>query len=196
MDTGMMYRAVTWAALSGYVPLADHAALTALARHSEVREDREGDAIQVRFLVSGHDVTPFLRQPEVDGNVSVVAQVRGVREALVERQRNFARAHNVVMVGRDIGTVVIPDATLKVFITASPEERARRRHAELVAAGVAATYDSVLSETVQRDRLDSERELSPLKPAQDAVVISTDALTVEQVVDRVIAEFRKKAAHA
>jgi cytidylate kinase len=132
----------------------------------------------------------------VDAGVSAVSAVPAVRTVLVELQRAFAKGHSVVMVGRDIATVVLPDADLKVFITATPEERARRRRLELAQSGSQTSYSAVLADTKRRDRMDSERPVSPLRPAEGALVVQTDHVPVEDVVERIVAELQKRAPRA
>lgn len=192
LDTGLMYRAVTWAALRGKVSVTDSDALAVLARVVTLREEAGVADPAMRVLVSGEDVTASLRLPEVDAGVSAVSAVPAVRTVLVELQRAFARGNSVVMVGRDIATVVLPNADLKVFITATPEERARRRHVELAQSGSQTSYSAVLADTKRRDRMDSERPVSPLRPAEGALVVQTDRVPVEDVVDRIVAELKKK----
>ena len=180
VDTGMMYRAVTWLALERQVDLHDEAALARLA---------EGSAITLedgQLFVDGTDVTDQLRSSEVGEAVSLVSRVPGVRKAMVALQRELAREGGVVMVGRDIGTVVLPDAPLKVYLDASPEERVRRRHQELVEAGRDITVQQVRDELARRDAIDSERATSPLRPAEGAVIIDTDHLSLNEVVERIL----------
>lgn len=184
VDTGLMYRAVTLLAQEGNVSLEDGAALTRLAEETplDVRQDGAG-ADQV--FAAGADVTARLRTAEVEAGVSLVARVPGVRDALVRQQRRMAGEGRVVMVGRDIGTVVVPDAA-KVYLDASPDERARRRHEELAGAGPReASLDAVKENLALRDRLDSEREASPLRVADGAVQVLTDDLDVDGVVERI-----------
>jgi cytidylate kinase len=188
LDTGIMYRAITRAALERGIDVHDAAALTRLAASidmSVVLTDPR-DPTQARISIDGRDVTEHLRAPEVDENVSLVSRVAGVREALVQRQRAIAEPGRIVMAGRDIGTVVLPDAGLKVYLDASPEERARRRYGDFVASGRPATEDAVLQDLRRRDQIDRERDVSPLRPADDAVKIDTDGLTQEQVLERVL----------
>lgn len=188
LDTGVMYRAVTQAALERGVDPHDAEALTELANKIAIDvslpEARSGD--ESRISVDGVDVTERLRDPEVEENVSLVSRVPGVREALVRKQREFAGKHAIVMAGRDIGTVVLPDADLKVYLDASPEERARRRHAEFAQGGSAVSEEMVLQDLRRRDQIDSEREVSPLRAADDAVVIVTDGMTQGEVLERVL----------
>ncbi len=191
LDTGAMYRAVTWAALEAGVSPNNSQDLIKLARERlpEVALPQDGQAL---ILVDGRDVTPRLRDQPVEQNVSLVAQVPGVREILVEIQRRVAQEGRMVMVGRDIGTVVLPNARLKVFLTASVAERARRRHAELQASGENMPFAQVMKELANRDRLDSERKVAPLKPAPDAQIIATDNLTVDMVVERILELVRQR----
>ncbi len=188
LDTGIMYRAITWAALERGIDVRAAAGLTRLAASIDmsviVTDPR--DPTQARISIDGRDVTEHLRAAEVDENVSLVSRVAGVREALVQRQRAIAEPGHIVMAGRDIGTVVLPDAVLKVYLDASPEERARRRYADFVASGRPVTEDAVLQDLRRRDQIDRERDVSPLRPADDAVKIDTDGLTEEQVLERVI----------
>jgi cytidylate kinase len=136
--------------------------------------------------IDGKDVTAQLRRPDVEDAVSLVSRVPGVREALVRQQREIAGRQPMVMAGRDIGTVVLPDADLKVYLDASISERARRRHAEFSNQGRAVTEKIVLEDLRRRDQIDSEREVSPLRPAADAIVIETDGLSQEEVLRRVL----------
>ena len=185
LDTGAMYRAVTWVALERGLDIGDEEALSALARSLEIEITRPGvnDGRQYTVLADGDDVTWEIRGPDVDRHVSPVSACAGVRRALTEQQRRIAQRGRVVMVGRDIGTVVIPDADLKIYLDASPEVRARRRFLELVERGEEADYDEMLSDMVRRDRIDSQREVAPLKAAQDAIVVDTDNLSIGEVLD-------------
>ncbi|MBI2171506.1 MAG: (d)CMP kinase [Chloroflexi bacterium] len=180
LDTGLMYRAITWAALEVCINPRDAKKLGRLAQEQpvEVRFQEDG---QVAVLVGGRDATLHLRDPRVEQAVSQVSQAAGVRDALVASQRRLAQDGPIVMAGRDIGTVVLADALVKVFLTASVRERARRRHAELEAQGDQTTYEEVLADLQRRDKVDSERKLSPLRPAADAQVVVTDGMDVEQV---------------
>jgi cytidylate kinase len=185
LDTGLMYRAVTVAALDEDVPMED-GALIALARRCEIRPEVRGG--EDRIILNGQDITARLREKDVDGSVSVVSAVPGVRRVLVDAQRQIARAGGIVMVGRDIGTVVLPGADVKLYLTASPATRARRRHEEIKRGGGAEEYEDVLDRLSRRDELDSSRAASPLKPAADARIVDTDGLSIEQVVAS-LAEF-------
>ena len=187
IDTGVMYRAITWAALKDGLDPEDEANVTALAEASGI-EVSEGDESGVsRISVNGHDVTGLLRTKEIEQGVSLISRFTGVRAAMVARQRALAGEGMLIMAGRDIGTVVLPDANLKIFLTASPEERARRRHQEMREGGQAAELEQVLAELVQRDKLDTERANSPLRPAEGAYVLNTESIGIDQVVERIIA---------
>jgi cytidylate kinase len=183
LDTGVMYRAITWFALHCAVPIDDPAALGTLAARTPIRVlGPDSD----RVLVGEHEVESELRAPEVESRVSLVARVPEVRRALVRQQRALAEEGKIVMVGRDIGTVVLPNAALKVFMLASAEERARRRWRETQAQGLDVEFPQVLRETQARDDLDSRRADSPLVPAKDAFLLDTEGLTIPQVVDRIL----------
>ena len=180
LDTGTMYRAVTWAAIRRGVELADCEALASLARSIAMRLEA-GD----RLTVDGEDVTGHLRDDAVQRAVSSVSAVPGVRTALVSQQQAVADRGPIVMVGRDIGTDVLPDARIKIFLRASAEVRARRRYDQMREGGGSISYDRVVCDLAHRDKIDSERAVSPLRPAPDAIVIETDHMTVEQVIERV-----------
>lgn len=185
LDTGIMYRAATLAALDRGVDLHDDDGLVALVlgicMHLKAGEQAE------RLLIDGEDVTDKLRDSTVERNVSRVSSVPGVRRALVCHQRRIASSGPIVMVGRDIGTVVLPDASVKVFLDASVEVRARRRHAEISQSGQSADYDQVKSDIARRDQIDTSRADSPLKPADDAIIIQTNDLGIDEIAGRIIA---------
>jgi cytidylate kinase len=190
LDTGSMYRVVTWVALARQIDLDNEPALVSLATQLDFR--LEGEAGE-RVLADGKDVTDSLRAPTVDRAVSQVAKVAGVRVAMVARQREVALQAPTVVVGRDIGTKVLPDGPVKVFLTASVEERASRRHKELAQRSGSLSYEEVRDDLERRDRIDTEREESPLRAATDAVILNTDALSVDEVVKRIM-EMTKDAA--
>ncbi|MDN5347645.1 MAG: CMP/dCMP kinase [Clostridia bacterium] len=191
IDTGAMYRAVTYQALKKSLDLNDHARLASLAADMEIQlKPRPGQGPAV--FCDGEDVTEEIRSREVSQNVSLVACVPEVRRLMVERQRALAAAGNVVLDGRDIGTVVLPDAELKIFLTASLEERARRRQKELQAAGQEISLAEMQAELARRDQIDSSREVAPLRPAPGAMVIDTTSLTPEEVVEKIITYARRK----
>lgn len=185
VDTGAMYRSVGWAALQRGVDLRDAGAVAALAH--AIRIELVPSPHGQRVTVDGEDVTETIRRPEVSDAASVVSTYRGVREAMVAVQRHLGEAGGVVMEGRDIGTVVFPDAEIKVFLDASPAERARRRYEEMKARGVAVDFDALRRAEEERDRRDQNREHSPLRRAADAVVIDTTGLAVHDVAERIVA---------
>ena len=184
LDTGIMYRAVTLVAIEQGTDLEDEDSLTALAESLDMRlvADAGGD----RLMVNGSDVTGHLRDAKVERGVSLVASVSGVRSALVRQQRAIAEEGLIVMVGRDIGTVVLPDASVKVYLEASPPVRARRRYSEMESSGRAPDYQQLERDVVRRDDIDSRRADSPMRPAQDAVRIETDDLSVEEVANAIL----------
>ncbi len=186
-DTGVMYRAVTWAALARDVPIEDETAVTALAEQLciDVVPPTVDDGRQYTVLADEKDVTWAIRTPEVNGGVSPVSAYAGVRRALVVQQRRVAAGKPVVMVGRDIGTVVLPDADFKLYLDASVEERARRRWREMQARGEDADYERVLASVRRRDEIDSSRDASPLRVADDAIVLDTTNLDIEAVLAEV-----------
>ncbi|HFC09508.1 MAG TPA: (d)CMP kinase [Chloroflexi bacterium] len=187
-DTGVMYRAVTWAALQRGYAVEDADKLTELAANLDidVRPPSVDDGRKYDVLVNGQDVTWAIRTPEVDANVSMVAAHPGVRAALTDKQRAIGRRGKVVMVGRDIGTVVMPDAELKIYLDASPEERARRRYQERLARGEQADYEQILAAVRARDRLDKGREIAPLRAADDAVILNSDGLSIGEVFEEAL----------
>jgi cytidylate kinase len=187
-DTGVMYRAVTWAALQRSVPVEDEAAVVSLAERIEIdiRPASKNDGRNSDILVDGQDVTWEVRSPEVEKDVSLVSAYAGVRQALTAQQRRVGLRGQVVMVGRDIGTVVLPEAGLKIYLDASAEERARRRYLELTARGEQADYEEILDAMRKRDAFDSSRAHSPLRPADDSIHLNTDGLDARQVLKLVI----------
>ncbi len=182
LDTGMMYRAATVAVIDANAPIDDQAAITCVAEklRFDVEEQEDG---KESILINGQDVTSRLLDREIDRNVSSVSAIPRIREIMVREQRRIAREGRMVMIGRDIGTVVLPDAELKVFLTATPETRAQRRYRDFTLRAIKVAYSEVLAEIRRRDELDSSRQASPLRPADDAEVINTDDMTLEQVVD-------------
>lgn len=186
-DTGILYRALTLVALRNGIDPSDAAALAGLARDLDVSVGRPSlaDGRQSDVRIGDEDVTWAIRSPEVDHTVSEVSAHRAVRAALLDAQRRIGRSGRVVMVGRDIGTVVMPDAAVKIYLNASLEERARRRHRQLLDAGRSADFSAILDDMRRRDRIDSERVESPLRPADDATIVDTDGKSVEQVVQEI-----------
>jgi cytidylate kinase len=185
VDTGMMYRAVTWLALESGISPQDEAQVVSLAETIQIELGQPGASGAATINVNGKDVTKDLRSPDVDRSVSYVSRMPGVRRAMVRVQRSLAGEGDLIMLGRDIGTVVLPDAPLKVYLDASPEVRAKRRHVELKESGLNRPEADILDELRERDRLDSERHTSPLRPADDAIIIDTDGLSLDEVVQRV-----------
>jgi cytidylate kinase len=188
-DTGVMYRAVTWNALRRGMDPGDEAAVTALAENVpiDVRPPTVDDGRDFDVIVEGQDITWDIRRPEVDANVSVVAAYPGVRRALTAQQRRVGMRGRVVMVGRDIGTVVLPEADLKIYLDASVEERARRRYEEQRARGGTATYEHILASMRRRDQIDSTRAGAPLRPADDAVILNSDGKDIGTVLAEALA---------
>jgi cytidylate kinase len=188
-DTGVMYRAVTWIALDHDMDVKDETTVTALAEQTpiDVAPASKSDGRACDVLVAGKDITWETRLPAVDANVSVVSAYAGVRAALSKQQRRIGQRGKVVMVGRDIGTVVLPEAELKIYLDASAEERAKRRFNEMTARGANVNYDDILAKVIERDHIDSTRDVAPLKAAQDAVVIDSDKMNVEEVFEKVMA---------
>jgi cytidylate kinase len=204
VDTGAMYRAMALKASRAGVSPDDPAALTALADQTEIHlepgetesagaptgplpVDRSSyGAAAPRVFLDGEEVGEAIRSPEITALSSRISVVPGVRQALVERQRAMGRHGGVVMEGRDIGTVVFPEADVKVFVDASVEERARRRQNDLRAQGIEAPLDAVRQSILERDARDSQRATSPLRQAEDAVRLETDHLTAEEVIDRIM----------
>ncbi|MBT3189799.1 MAG: (d)CMP kinase [Anaerolineae bacterium] len=188
-DTGLMYRAVTWMALQREIDILDETAVTRLTNEIpiDVQPPSQEDGRVCDVLVEKEDITWACRRPEVDANVSVVAAYAGVRAALSKQQRRIGLRGKVVMVGRDIGTVVLPEAELKIYLDASAEERAKRRYEEIIGRGEEADYDEILNKVKQRDHVDSTRDVAPLRPADDAIIIDSDKLNIDQVFGQIMA---------
>ncbi|PJF47197.1 MAG: cytidylate kinase [Candidatus Thermofonsia Clade 3 bacterium] len=188
-DTGVMYRAVTLAALQRQIAPDDEDAVSQLAENVliEVLPPRVDDGRQYTVRLDGQDVTWAIRRPDVDAAVSVVSAFPRVRQAMVAQQRRIARDGNLVMVGRDIGTVVMPDADLKIYLDASLEARAWRRYRELESRGTPSSYADVLTSMKQRDELDLSRATSPLRPAPDAFIVDCTHMDADETLARVIA---------
>lgn len=184
IDTGAMYRAITYKAQKAEINLEDEDALFQLLENTKI-ELFPGDNGQLVFL-DGDDVTNDIRSSEVTNNVSIVAIHKLIREEMVKRQQEFAVNGGVVMDGRDIGTFVLPNAEVKVFLLASVEERAQRRHLENLQKGFPSDLEKLKEEIAARDKIDSEREVAPLRKAKDAIEIDTSSLTIHEVVDRIV----------
>jgi cytidylate kinase len=186
-DTGVMYRAITWVTLQRGVEVQNEAAVTHLAEtvQIDVRPPSVNDGRACDVLADGIDITWETRTPEVEAFVSPVSTYRGVRQALASQQRRIGLRGRVVMVGRDIGTVVLPEANLKIYLDASARERARRRYTEIKARGGRANYAKILAGVRMRDKIDSSRAFSPLRIAGDAIVIDSDQLNADEVFMKV-----------
>lgn len=190
VDTGAMYRAITYKALKQNVSITAEDALFHLLMETviELKPSESGQLV----LVDGQNVTAEIRNNEVTASVSTVASFRSIREELVRRQQSLAENGGVVMDGRDIGTQVLPNAELKIFMIASVDERAERRHLENIQKGFASDLEQLKAEIALRDKQDTEREVSPLKKAEDAIVIDTTSLTIQQVADQIMSLLRER----
>lgn len=189
LDTGAMYRAIAWRAVTDGIALDDEAALGELARTHQITFEHEaGDPIPKRVLLDGVDITQAIRTAEIDKAVSPVSATPSVREALTDQQRRIGKSGDYVIEGRDIGSVVFPDAELKVFLTASSEERAHRRVRQNVDRGVGSIdFDEVLKDIIRRDEADSKRSTSPLVIPDDAIVIDSTNHYIEDIIARICA---------
>ena len=185
-DTGVMYRALTLAALQASLDISDEAAIGKLAEmvRIDVGPPSIDDGRDNDVIMDGKDVTWEIRTDDVNDYVSDVSAYGAVRKAMTDQQRRIAKENKVVMVGRDIGTVVMPDADLKIFLDASVAVRAHRRFQEILERGEQADYDAVLHSLINRDQIDSNREIAPLKPAEDAEIINADCLGIQQVLEK------------
>lgn len=192
VDTGAIYRTVGLKAYREGVDPEDGAAVTALLPGLNIELKYGGDGLQHMYL-DGEDVTDAIRQHEISRYTSCVSAIPAVRDFLLERQRELARTHDVIMDGRDIGTVVLPNAQVKVFLTASAEERARRRCLEMEQKGTPVDYEQTLREIRQRDEQDMNRETAPLKPAEDSVLLDTSDLDFEGAVQRLLEIVRERS---
>ncbi len=183
-DTGAMYRAVTLAALRRGVPVDDEGALEALAReiHIDLKPATQNDGRLYDVYIDGEDCTWAIREPEVVNHVSQVSAFAGVRRVLTAQQRRIGERGGVVMAGRDIGTVVLPEADLKIYLDATEHERANRRHLELQERGEQQTYEQVLDSLRQRDLIDASRAVAPLRPAEDAHILKSDGMQSADVL--------------
>ena len=193
VDTGAIYRTIAYYAYANHLDPADEAAVLAALPDIRIELCHDAEGLQ-RMILNGEDVTDAIRLPQISQYASVVSAYPGVRAFLLEMQRDFARKGSVIMDGRDIGTVVLPQADVKVFLTASPEARARRRCLELEQRGTPEPFDQVLSEIQQRDWDDSHRETAPLRRAEDAVVVDTTELNFEESLAALLTVVRGKAA--
>jgi cytidylate kinase len=186
LDTGAMYRAIAYRALEAGANVDDEEAVSQIARSERIRfEDDPSTGLRTRVFVDAEDVTRAIRTPAVDHAVSPVARLPKVREAMVAQQRELGASGDVVVEGRDIGTVVFPNAEVKVFLTASADERARRREIDLVGTGHVVARDAVRDALERRDTIDSTRESSPLAIADDAQIVDTTGMSIDEVVGRI-----------
>jgi len=186
IDTGEMYRALTWLALHEGIAMDDVASLTRLTSEATMDLPSRPEVVRGSVLINGRDVTDAIQSPAVEASVSQVSRLPAVREAMVAKQRSMAGQDQVIMAGRDIGTVVLPQAGLKVFLMAPLNERARRRHGEQQRKGIEADYEAILADLERRDRIDTGRPVSPLRLAADATVVDTQGLSPEQVAGVIV----------
>lgn len=193
-DTGIMYRAVTWLALARQMDMENETSISRLAETTEidVRPPSMQDRRNADVIVEDQDITWKIRLPEIDANVSAVSAYPGVRQALTQQQRRIGMRGRIVMVGRDIGTVVLPEADLKIYLDASAEERVRRRYLELRQHGQPTDYEEILKGVKRRDEIDSTRAVAPLRPAEDAVIVDSDSMDLDQVFNFVMDLIRSK----
>jgi CMP/dCMP kinase len=197
IDTGAMYRAATMIVLRHNFPV-DNNELAAKALDQstiELLPPDNGSSGRQRVMVDGVDETENIRKREITNQASAVSALPAVRERLVARQRELAQAGGAVLDGRDIGTVVLPNAEVKIFLTASPEIRAKRRHNELMQSGENAELEVILQETIERDRKDSSRAIAPLKAAEDAIMVDTDLMSIDDVVETIISQVTKSLSN-
>lgn len=188
LDSGALYRLLAFAASNHGVDLTNEEAMKLLAAHLDVQFVAGGDGQGQRIILEGEEVTEVIRNEQIGAGASQVASLPAVREALLQRQQAFREMPGLVADGRDMGTVVFPDAPLKVFLTASAEERARRRYLQLKAKGDDVNLASLLDEIRARDERDTQRAVAPLKPAADAIQLDSTELSIEQVLERILSE--------
>lgn len=194
MDTGAIYRTVAYGVLRAGLDPHDDASVSAYLTTVRIVPTWDAEGKQ-HMLLDDEDVTAYIRSPEVSQNASVVAAIARVRDLLLETQRSVAREYSVIMDGRDIGTIVLPKADVKIFLTASAEVRARRRWLELQQKGAPDTYEQVLEEMIRRDLRDSQRETCPLRQAEDAVLLDTSYMDLEESIRRVVQLVRETVNH-
>lgn len=185
IDTGAMYRAITLKIIAEGISFKDTKGIVSMLEETSL------DFIKSKLFLDGKDVSSEIRSEMIDKNVSAISSIKEIRSKLVELQREYAASHPVVMDGRDIGTVVFPNAEFKFFLTASPEVRAQRRHDQLLEKGIFIPLEKILSEIVERDNKDSTRQISPLKMAPDAYLIDTDKLDIRQVVNVIMTHLNR-----
>lgn len=193
LDSGALYRVLALAAQKHSVALDNEKALEVLAEHLDVQFSPHKNSFP-DIVLEGEDVTDVIRNEKIGNAASIIAALPAVRASLLSRQRAFRESPGLIADGRDMGTVVFPDAELKIFLTATPEERAMRRFNQLKEKGISVTLSALIEELRERDRRDSERVVAPLKPAEDAVCVKTDRKTVEEVVEMILGEIDRKKA--
>lgn len=184
IDTGAMYRSVTWAVLHNHIDVNNQTAVEALLPELDLTMEASDDSCKV--FIAGQDVTDFIRTPQVNNAVSIVASYKGVRQYLVERQRLMAEAGGVILDGRDIGSVVLPNAELKIYLTASVEARAMRRYLEVKGTVNEQTLENIKDSVMQRDDMDKNRKESPLIQVEDAVLVDSSEMTFDETVERIL----------
>ena len=184
IDTGAMYRSVTWAVLHNHIDVNNQKAVEALLPELDLTMEASDDSCKV--FIAGQDVTDFIRTPQVNNAVSIVASYKGVRQYLVERQRLMAEAGGVILDGRDIGSVVLPNAELKIYLTASVEARAMRRYLEVKGTGNEQTLEDIKDSVMQRDDMDKNRKESPLIQVEDAVLVDSSEMTFDETVEYIL----------
>jgi len=192
LDSGALYRLTALAAKHHGVELDDEDALQVLAAHLDIQFLVQDDEDELQVILEGESVTQELRLEETGVTASIVAAIPSVRHALLERQREFAQAPGLIADGRDMGTVVFPQAQLKVYLDASVEERANRRYKQLINKGVDASLELILADLKKRDERDMQREVAPLKPAEEALVLDSTELSIETVLEMILEEARHK----
>ncbi|MDE6435584.1 MAG: (d)CMP kinase [Lachnospiraceae bacterium] len=190
VDTGAMYRAIAYYLVTNQIDIEDEKALTAACESIEIEIRYENNAQQV--YLNGENVTPYLRTEETGNMASKSSAKPPVRAALLDLQRNMAKEYNVVMDGRDIGTMVLPNAEVKIYLTASSKERANRRYKELLEKGEQPDFDKIEADIIERDERDMNRAIAPLKQAEDAVLVDSSDMSIEEVVDTILTAARKK----
>lgn len=192
LDSGALYRLVGLAARHHGVALDDESALVVLAAHLDVQFETSANQHEVTIILEGEEVTHAIRTEECGADASVIAAIGSVRDALLERQRAFVSAPGLIADGRDMGTVVFPEAPLKVYLTASAEERANRRYNQLINKGLGASLQTILTDIQARDARDMNRAVAPLKPAEDAICLDTTELSIDAVLASVLDQARHK----
>lgn len=191
VDTGALYRAIGLCAYRNNIGSKDADAILQMLKDIKV-ELAFNDKKEQIVLLNGEDVSGFIRTPEISMYASDVSAIPQVRAFLLELQRNMAKTNNVIMDGRDIGTVVLPDAQIKIFLTASPQVRAKRRFDELIEKGMDVNFDDILSDVITRDYNDSHRDIAPLKPADDSIIVDTSELNLEESVEKMISIMKER----